>query len=249
MELKQLSLFGEDETLVPLRVAKQAKTDTYEEFVAKFDKSAPKTTDDCYTPQGVYDAVLSWLREEVDLGTRPIVRPFYPGGDFERFLYPANCAVVDNPPFSILTKVVRWYLAHHVDFFLFAPALTLFSTASGSDITYVVCNSSIVYHNKAVVNTGFVTNLFPGTRIYMSSTLHGVIKQSQGRRAGAAKRRIIDLPTNVVTAARLHKFLRGGGIYESRRRMYTMSKNGKAQLCSVEDLLSLRVLLHYFKSE
>ena len=210
MELKQLNLFGEDEMLAPLHVAKQAKTETYEEFVAKFDKSAPKTTDDCYTPQGVYDAVLSWLREEVDLGTRPIVRPFYPGGDFERFLYPANCVVVDNPPFSILTKIVRWYLAHHVDFFLFAPATTLFSTARGSDITYVVCNSTIVYHNKAEVNTGFVTNLFPGTRIYMSSKLHGFIKQSQGRRVSPA-RRIIDLPTNVVTAARLHKFLRGGG--------------------------------------
>ena len=30
-----------------------AKGETYEEFVAKFKKNAPKTTDDCYTPQPV----------------------------------------------------------------------------------------------------------------------------------------------------------------------------------------------------
>lgn len=212
MELKPLGLFGEDEMIVPLRVAKQSKTETYEEFVAKFDKVAPKTTDDCYTPQGVYDAVLSWLREEVDLGTRPIVRPFYPGGDFEHFQYPENCVVVDNPPFSILSKIVRWYLAHHVDFFLFAPALTLFSTARGSDITYIVAAAKVIYHNNAGVNTGFVTNLFPGTRIYMSSRLQGVIEKAQGRRTGTTGRRRIELPSNVVTAARLHKYLRGGDL-------------------------------------
>ena len=54
----------------------------------------------------------------------------------------------------------------------------------------------------------------------MSSKLHGVIKQSQERRVGMAKRRIIDLPTNVVTAARLHKFLRGGDLRISSENVH-----------------------------
>lgn len=46
----------------------------YDGFVAKFKPR--KTTDDCYTPQPVYDAVLGWLRENADIEGREIVRPF-----------------------------------------------------------------------------------------------------------------------------------------------------------------------------
>ncbi|OZG51970.1 ParB-like nuclease [Pseudoscardovia suis] len=51
----------------------------------------------------------------------PIVRPFWPGADYGRVEYPGGCVVVDNPPFSILSKIIRFYQAHGVRFFLFAP--------------------------------------------------------------------------------------------------------------------------------
>lgn len=35
-----------------------AKGETYEKFVEKFKPA--KTTDDCYTPNSVYNAVKSW---------------------------------------------------------------------------------------------------------------------------------------------------------------------------------------------
>ena len=39
-----------------------AKNETYDEFVEKFQ---PKlTTDDCYTPQAIYNTVLEWVRKE-----------------------------------------------------------------------------------------------------------------------------------------------------------------------------------------
>ncbi len=42
------------------------KSKTYEEFVDKFK---PKlTTDDCYTPQLVYQAVKDWAVKELDWG-------------------------------------------------------------------------------------------------------------------------------------------------------------------------------------
>lgn len=86
-----------------------AHGETYEEFVAKFNKEAPKTTDDCYTPPDIYEVVLDWAKEHLNIGDRPVVRPFYPGGDFENYDYPENCVVVDNPPFSIFARILKWY--------------------------------------------------------------------------------------------------------------------------------------------
>lgn len=96
----------------------------YEGFVEKFKPK--KTTDDCYTPAAVYTAVLDWVRANAAIDGRPIVRPFFPGGDYENFAYPENCVVVDNPPFSIVTKIARFYQSKGIAFFLFAPHLTLF---------------------------------------------------------------------------------------------------------------------------
>ena len=67
----------------------------YSEFVEKFK---PKlTTDDCYTPPLVYEAVKDWACEEYGISPDSIVRPFYPGGDYEHFHYPDGCVVLDNP--------------------------------------------------------------------------------------------------------------------------------------------------------
>ena len=61
----------------------------YESYVAKF-KDEPKTTDDTYTPKDVYEAVLQYVGEVYDMTGKQVLRPFYPGGDYENavsFLY------------------------------------------------------------------------------------------------------------------------------------------------------------------
>ena len=130
--------------------------DEYKAFVEKF--KAKKTTDDCYTPPNVYDAVADWAAAEYHADKARFVRPFYPGGDYERFDYPEGCAVVDNPPFSILSKIIAFYARRDISFFLFAPALTLFSSSSSS-ATCIPCGVSITYENGAQVPTSFVTNM------------------------------------------------------------------------------------------
>lgn len=85
-----------------------------------------RTTDDCYTPDIVYEAVADWVANEYSLDRKNFVRPFYPGGDYQAFKYKKNAVVVDNPPFSILSEILQWYDENGVKFFLFAPALTLF---------------------------------------------------------------------------------------------------------------------------
>lgn len=171
----------------------------YDGFVEKFKPK--KTTDDCYTPPAVYDAILGWLRENVDIEGREIVRPFYPGGDFERFEYPEGCVVVDNPPFSIITKICRWYIAHKIDFFLFAPHLTLFSNKA--EIAHIVTFAPIIYENGANVKTDFVSNLFGDIRVMTAPKLRRrIVEACKQDRKQLPKYRY---PDNVTSSALLSK--------------------------------------------
>ena len=87
----------------------------YEGFVEKFKPK--KTTDDCYTPPEVYEVIKDWVCNRYGINPETIVRPFYPGGDFENFNYPEGCLVLDNPPFSILAKIKRFYLEKELSSF------------------------------------------------------------------------------------------------------------------------------------
>ena len=127
----------------------------YEGFVEKFKPK--KTTDDCYTPPEIYDVVADYVSERFGVDRADMVRPFWPGGDFEGFEYPEGCCVVDNPPFSILQKIKRFYIGRGIRFFIFAPSLTAFSGSLTCDLTHIICDANITYENSAVVRTAFVT--------------------------------------------------------------------------------------------
>lgn len=176
-----------------------AKNETYEEFVDKFKPK--KTTDDCYTPPATYDAVKNWVVKEYNLQNHEIVRPFYPGGDFQNFEYTPNCVVIDNPPFSILSKIKKFYIENQIKFFLFAPHLTLF--ASDSQVSYVVTDSKIVYENGARVNTSFVTNLESKCCIRTAPTLKSDIESSQ--RVTTVIKPKYQYPSNVISSTLLGK--------------------------------------------
>ena len=135
------------------------ETESSEEYETFVDKFKPKlTTDDVYTPDNVYRTVLDWAVAKYDLQGAPIVRPFYPGGDYKSADYPAGCVVVDNPPFSILSEICAWFEEHGVRYLLFAPGLTLFSINAGRS-RYLPIGVSIMYHNGASIATSFVTSL------------------------------------------------------------------------------------------
>ncbi len=135
---------------VPKQMTFADESPEYAAFVEKFRPK--KTTDDCYTPENVYNVVRDWAVAHYGLGPETeVVRPFWPGGDYEAFDYPAGCVVIDNPPFSILSKIVRFYDAHGCRFFLFAPALTLFNQARNPRIGFVAANCSIPYANGAAL--------------------------------------------------------------------------------------------------
>ena len=179
----------------------KAKFENYEGFVEKF--KLKKTTDDCYTPPKVYDAVLQFVGTLADTVNRPIVRPFYPGGNYEHFDYPENCIVVDNPPFSIYSKIVRFYLERGIDFFLFAPQLSAF--VSYADCSYIITDSSIIYENGANVKTAFTTNLLNDIRIWLCPELGKLIKEAQETNTPIIGKNTY--PMNVVSSAIMGKIV------------------------------------------
>ena len=147
-------------------------SDEYRSFLEKFKPK--KTTDDCYTPENVYQAVLDWAVLEYGINPDNVVRPFWPGADYERFDYPEGCTVVDNPPFSRISEIVRTYTQDGINFFLFAPYLTNFNSQA-QNITHVITDIDIMYENGATVNTAFLTNLEPGIEIRTAPALRAAI--------------------------------------------------------------------------
>ena len=181
----------------------------YKDFTDKFKTKL--TTDDCYTPPEVYDAVRDWACAEYGIDPAGIVRPFYPGGDYERHEYPDGCTVLDNPPFSILTKICEFYLQHGIRFFLFAPGLTAFSSrAVVMRTTHIVCEAKITYANGAIVSTAFVTNLGGDVIARTAPELRRAIEAAQKSAKQTKQMPKYEYPPHVLTAAMLQRYSKYG---------------------------------------
>lgn len=186
--------------------AEKAAPDYYEKWLEHMEER-PSTTDDCFTPEAVYEAVLDWAKHEYGIGpdTR-ILRPFWPGRDYQQEDYGGDCVVIDNPPFSIISQIVRWYEARGVKYFLFAPGLTLFGISQSHDnVAYIIIHETIKYQNGARVATGFVTNL-SDARVHISPQLDRAVREAQERKhpenAQPARKRIA-WPDEIISAATL----------------------------------------------
>lgn len=191
-------------------MTRDEKINDYEGFVEKFKPK--KTTDDCYTPPDVYDAIKDWVCAWYGVDESRIVRPFWPGEDYERFDYPVGCVVLDNPPFSILGKIINFYLQHGVDFFLFAPGLTAFNYLNSEERRRRLCvfamDTSIVYENGAIVRSGFITTLEKNFCAWSCPELGETVKRVQEARKKSQKPALpkYEYPPEVCTAAMLMKY-------------------------------------------
>ena len=175
----------------------------YQEFLEKF--KLKKTTDDCYTPAPVYDAVARYVEETYGISRDNFVRPFYPGGDYVNESYPEGCVVVDNPPFSIMAEILRFYDSKGIRFFLFAPTLTLFSSSSSAGTcTALPCTLSVIYENGASVNTSFVTNLEPrGIRLRSAPKLQAMVQEGIDEFTKTLKKQLpkYSYPPHIITSS------------------------------------------------
>ena len=181
------------------------KDDDYNAFVDKFRTKA--TTDDCFTPPEVYETVKEWVLEKygIDKG-REIIRPFYPGGDYQNYEYPPNCIVIDNPPFSIMSEITNWYCQNKIDFFLFANHMTLFSSLK-EGCNAIVVGANVTYENGAKIATSFLTNL-GDSQISVSASLYDRITAAQP--SESAELKAYDYPDNVISSPRISMLAKNG---------------------------------------
>ena len=162
-------------------------SEEYEGFVGKFQ---PKlTSDDCYTPANVYEAVKAWAVDRYVLQDAEILRPFWPGGDYQAADYPRGCVVIDNPPFSILSEICAWYDEHAVRYLLFCPGMTTFSINAGRS-NYLPCGVSVMFDNGAEISISFVTNM-GDAKIEIAPDLYAAVDAANRTNLAAAH---ADLP-------------------------------------------------------
>ena len=213
----------------------------YEGFVEKFKPK--KTTDDCYTPPEVYEAVRGWVFKEYGLDTQtPVMRPFRPGGDYEHEEYPEGCLVLDNPPFSMLSRIVRFYLDSGTRFFLFAPTLTCFN--SQPDKNHVIAGAYVVYENGAKVDTSFVTSLGEDY-VRSAPELKAAIEDAQKRVKKKEKPTLPKYvyPPEVLTAAQVGRYSKYGVDFRVKRRDCTRVRALDAQRAAGKTVFGSGMLL------
>ena len=222
--MKQLELFQAPPSVPdapkPMETARSGRSRNpiifhdYESYVAKF-RDLPKTTDDTYTPPDVYEAVLQYLREEGKLtDAHTILRPFYPGGDYERAEYPENGIVIDNPPFSMFSKICKFYTARHIPFFLFGPGMTIATVSTYA--TAVIINTGLVFENGANVRVNFASSLFPDVALMTAPRLNDLIRAcpSQNQKKELP---IYDTPDELLSVSDLQTICNGGIDFAVRR--------------------------------
>lgn len=183
---------------------RQEGNDEYNEFLEKFE--AKKTTDDCYTPDNIYQAVAGWVAKRYALDASNFVRPFFPGGDYQNHHYPPGSVVVDNPPFSIMAQIVDFYLEKRIPFFLFAPSLASFNYLNRPGLTVVAIYATITYENKATVKTSFLTNMEgEGVAAFPDCELFRILEEVND--ANEAEMHVslpkYEYPPEVLTAAKM----------------------------------------------
>ena len=197
---------------------RQDGNEDYNEFLDKFEQK--HTTDDCYTPENVYDCVAGYVEKTYGLNRNNFVRPFYPGGDYQNFKYRPESVVVDNPPFSIMAEIVAWYCERGQRFFLFAPSLTILHLTKNKAAAICV-NADITYENGALVHTSFVTNLEPEeTAARTDPNLYEALTETNRINEAALHKSLpkYEFPDNVATAAMLSYMSTHGTEYAIRRK-------------------------------
>lgn len=209
MKIIQRNIFGEADEISKKR-SKEDIFNDYDGFVDKF--KAKKTTDDCYTPPAVYEEIKEWVNENLmSLEGVQIIRPFYPGGDYVHANYPEGCLVLDNPPFSILSQIRRFYHEKGIKYFLFSPALTLANSAKELDSIYIIAHCAITYENGAVVKTSFVTNIeHGGIRAWIAGDLNKRVEAVQSSLKISKEKPTYKYPIHVMSPALMGKVAERG---------------------------------------
>lgn len=178
--------------------------ESYEEYLLKFIPK--KTKDDTYTPEPVYNALRDHVVDYYGLDGRQIVRPFWPNADFTKAEYPEGCVVIDNPPFSIQAKIIKWFTKNHIDYYLFANHTTILNNwKKGTNV--VITAAPLKFENGAIISISFLTSMGDAP-ILIDGVLY--YKLMEANKTPPKTKAKIDWPEGVMSGAMLQKYVKYG---------------------------------------
>ena len=132
--------------------------------------------DEYYTPEPIMEIIDKYVEEKYGYNRKDFIKPFFPGGDYEKEDYTGKI-VVDNPPFSILSKIVDYYIKNDIKFFLFAQSTTVNVACKDKGVSIITIVRNIVYKNGAEISTCFITNIPEKAYIVYDRELNEKIKE------------------------------------------------------------------------
>lgn len=149
-------------------------------MVERSKYNSRKVNDEFITPPEVYEIVKNYFIKEfnIDETKTRIIRPFYPGGDFEKEDYSGDCLVLDNPPFSLESVICDYFEERNIKYILFAPTKSLFTHTGNHG--YVELGLPILYSKKPEINTSFITNLCKDIRT--APSLYYNLREEEAKR-------------------------------------------------------------------
>ena len=210
--------------------SRQEGNEEYNSFLDKFEQ--PKTTDDCYTPDNIYEVISDYVEEKYGQKKEKFVRPFYPGGNYQEYNYAPGSVVVDNPPFSILAEIVDFYIEHNQPFFIFAPGLSALGYVGRETVTALCVYAPVTYENGAAVPTSFVTNLGDHNIVAISDPdLYKKIDEANEENLKLMKKHFpkYEYPMEVLTAAKIGWLAKYGQSVEIKRSESVLIRSLDAQ--------------------
>lgn len=178
-------------------------------------KQNVKTSDDTFTPPLIYEEVLKYINEKIiPIDSIEIKRPFYPGGDYQKEAetYNEKSVVIDNQPFSILSKILDFYEKNNIKFFVFTNGLTI---------------TAIEYDNGTKINTCCIHNLLP-----KGVTISGELRDRLDnlRKPNKTKRAKYTYPNEALSVAQsleLARRIKGDYTITNYKSVSGLNVNGK----------------------
>lgn len=187
------------------------KNESFKSFMQnkeKRDLGVRATKDEIYTDEDEYNDLTEFFKQYYpEAFKHPIIRPFYPGGDYTDLTqYPAGCLVFDNPPFSIESKIVKFYNEHNIKFLLFAPGNSLYNMRHNIS----VWNGCTIHYDATAFFTQFVTNLDEEPTLHISGSLCDFMKDRFNSRHPMKKTVRDRIPDGMYYCANIQQLARAG---------------------------------------
>lgn len=136
--------------------------------------------------------------------------------------------VIDNPPFSCISKIATFYKERGIDYFLFAPDLTMFNIRAAK--SRICVGYSVTYQNGARVRTSFISSR--GPLIRSAPELYQIIKEADRKNQHAEKDATLpkySYPDNVMTASAVDLMSKHGIDYQEDVGIFTRALDAQRE--------------------